>query len=105
MNSFDFLPRRIDVILPSIRIGNKYAHRQINVRQAIEYLQTGLYQQHFSASGEFLGIVYAPQTAKPSRPSYIPEEMPMLEIPGVKFMQPSKATPEYLRTVSPIAFV
>lgn len=104
MNSFDFLPRRIDVILPSIRIGDKFARRQINTRQAIEYLQTGLYRQQFSVSGQFIGIVYSPETAKPSRPNYIPEQMPMLEVPGVKFMQPSKATPEYLRTVSPIAF-
>lgn len=100
MNAFDLLPHRIDILYPQIRIGNTVARRPVNVRRALEYLQTGLYRQHFSASGEFLGIVYSPETARPLKPHYIPEEMPMLEVVPLKFIDPLGATPTYLRTVT-----
>lgn len=100
MTPFDFLPHRVDVLMPTIRIGNTIARRSVNVRRAIEYLQTGLYRQQFSQSGEFVGIVYSPETAKPAKPLYIPKQMPMLDIPYTKFMDPIGATPTYLRTVT-----
>jgi hypothetical protein len=100
MNPFDFLPHRVDILFPEIRIGSAIARKQVNVRRAIEYLQTGLYRQEFSSAGEFIGIVYSPQTAKPLRPKYIPEELGPIEILGVKFIQPPGVVPTYLRTVT-----
>jgi len=102
MTPYDFLPHRIDILFPHIRIGSVVAKRQVNVKRAIEYLQTGLYAQHFSESGAFLGIIYSPNTAKPLRARYIPEEFSScpIELPGLKFLQPANATPTYLRTVT-----
>lgn len=100
MTPFDFLPHRVDILFPTIRLGTAVAKRQVNVRRAIEYLQTGLYRQEFSSAGEFVGIVYAPMTDKPSRPQYIPEEMPPIEVSGLRFVQPQSATPRYMRTVT-----
>lgn len=80
------------------------ARRQVNVRRAIEYLQTGLYKQQFSQDGKFMGIVYSPETAKPVKPSYIPEELPALELPGLRFVQPANAIPTSERTITQYAF-
>lgn len=103
MTPFDFLPHRVDILYPGIRIGSAIARKPVNVRRAIEYLRTGLYRQEFSAEGKFLGIIYSPQTQKPTQRGYIPAEMPHLEILGVKFLQPIGATPTYLRTVTEFA--
>ena len=109
MTPFDFLPHRIDILYPQIRIGSAIARKQVNVRRAIEYMQTGLYRQEFSKSGEFLGIVYSPETAKPAKPRYIPAEMPPFtaNVPGdgynsgwTKFLDPIGATPTWMRTVT-----
>lgn len=103
MNPLSLLPHRIAVLHPEIRIGAASARRMVSVRQALEYLRTGMYRQEFSASGEFLGLMYAPQNRK-VRPQYIPEEMPPFEVPNVKFIQPNNTTPSYLRTVTQFAF-
>lgn len=107
MNPFDMLPRRIAVIDPSIRIGNAVARRMVNASQAIELLRTGNYRQHFSVSGEFLGIVFGLQAGDRAivNPRYIPEELPPYELPNVKFIQPaSTRIPLNERTVTHYAF-
>ncbi len=75
---------RILLLNPSIRIGDKIAQRWVSSKQAILRLQNGDHREHWEA-GQFIGIVYSPQTAKPSKPSYIPEDFGPYELPGIHF--------------------
>lgn len=108
MNPFDLLPKRIPVRNPQIRIGAAVAQRMVNAREALELLRTGNYRQEFTTSGQFLGLVFGLQCADKAvvRMYYIPEEMPAIEIRGVKFIQPiTSLIPPNERTVTPYAFV
>jgi len=98
-NPFQFLPRTVFLLDPSVRIGEKIAVRPVKREIAVEYLRTGQWREQF-VEGQFVGLIYSPQTAKPTRPQYIPEDMPPIEIPGLTFMQPPGATQTYLRTVT-----
>ena len=104
MNPFDNLPRRIAVIDPSIRIGSTVARQMVNASQALERMRTGLYQEHYE-NGEFVGIIFSPQTARPAKLFYHPEEFGPIELPGLKFIQPSNAKPLSERTVTPYTYL
>jgi hypothetical protein len=107
MNPFTFLPHRVAVCNPSIRIGNSVARSFVNVRQALELLRSGNYQQQFSESGEFIGLIFGLQCGDKAviRQYYIPEELPPYEVSNVKFIQPlTNRIPTNQRTVTPYAF-
>lgn len=102
MNPFALLPKRIPVRNPAIRIGQTVAQKFVNAHEALEYLRNG-YKQEFSATGDFIGLIFAPETERPAKLYYNPDDFGPIEIPGLRFIQPPNATPVNHRTVTPFA--
>lgn len=103
MNPFALLPKRIPVRNPEIRIGQKLAQKFVNAHEALEYLRNG-YKQEFSSTGDFIGLIFAPETERPAKLYYHSDIMEPFEVPFVKFIVPLGAKPLSQRTVTQFVF-